>query len=40
MEPTDDEAADAELTICERRGEPPRRLALCSFHGAPVVWER
>jgi hypothetical protein len=38
MEPTDDEAADAELTICEAPGEPPRRLALCSFHGAPVVW--
>jgi hypothetical protein len=40
MEPADDEAADAELTVCERRGEPPRRLSLCSFHGAPVVWER
>jgi hypothetical protein len=38
MEPTDDPAADAELTICEAPGEPPRRLALCSFHGAPVVW--
>jgi hypothetical protein len=38
MEPTDDPEADAELTVCEARGEPPRRLALCSFHGAPVVW--
>ena len=38
MEPTGDSKADAELTICAARGEPPRRLALCSHHGAPVVW--
>jgi hypothetical protein len=38
MEPTGDSKADAELTVCEARGEPPRRLALCSHHGAPVVW--